>query len=564
MRRGKRGRASDVATLCDVSYESYLEHLKALVSLRSVVTDEEALTAAIEHVRASLARALTPVGWTSVTDAAGNVRCLPPHFDASRPALWLNAHIDTVDAAPSDFAGRDPFTCFETPTHLIGRGANDCKAGVAFVLWTAERIGRGELLPFNGGFLITRREEAGSSLPRTAPQFAADMASGVLPVSSLPRSTFVWFLENTVSLASHLKAAAPEVAIYDRERHSFSLLCRGSLHALGRALLRLESHEEWKTVAVWPVASSTPADDPKEKAHDDAAGAPAAWPQAGIGMDAALEVAGLPASALVVKRQEGGHSCTVRNADNLIFGCLVREAMQASEEDAQAIEALPAAALTAWVATTVHSAAADAGGGDAGGGGDDDERIAMLWSGIASQPTRVATSVTALPLRATSRGPAEHVLSLNYRGLQPVTQVVAQMDSLRQSLGGDCVRWFAGADLSSGQGAQQSEFLASSLLPALVEEVEGVLDAAVTVKYEPNPGRSDASHLWRSLPDELRGERVVPFTCGPGHRSHRCPADGVMRKTHGPNEGFDKATGKVCLPFFVELLGRFANPPAGG
>ena len=39
--------------------------------------------------------------------------------------------------------------------------------------------------------------------------------------------------------------------------------------------------------------------------------------------------------------------------------------------------------------------------------------------------------------------------------------------------------------------------------------------------YEPNPGRSDASHIWRSLPAALRGNVVVPFTCGPGHRSHR-------------------------------------------
>ena len=37
-----------------------------------------------------------------------------------------------------------------------------------------------------------------------------------------------------------------------------------------------------------------------------------------------------------------------------------------------------------------------------------------------------------------------------------------------------------------------------------------------------------------------------------------CCAEGVMRKTHGPNEGFEKATGRTCLPFFVELVGQFA------
>ena len=33
--------------------------------------------------------------------------------------------------------------------------------------------------------------------------------------------------------------------------------------------------------------------------------------------------------------------------------------------------------------------------------------------------------------------------------------------------------------------------------------------------------------------------------------------DGVMRKTHGPNEGFHKETGAVVLPFFVALLRQF-------
>ena len=78
------------------------------------------------------------------------------------------------------------------------------------MLWYAERLIAGEVPTFNGGFLVTRREEAGSTLPRTAPQFATDMATAALPISALPRGTFVWFLENTVSLAAHLRAPAGE------------------------------------------------------------------------------------------------------------------------------------------------------------------------------------------------------------------------------------------------------------------------------------------------------------------------------------------------------------------
>ena len=243
-------------------------------------------------------------------------------------------------------------------------------------------------------------------------------------------------------------------------------------------------------------------------------------------------------------------------------------------------------------------------GGERGGNGDEgtealgDDGTAMLWCGVATQPTRVAASVTSLPRSALLRhsrgaGPAAevedttdvangdathaatptartdahartpcadaqaHTLVLNYRGLKPLPQLEAQIASLRAALGEAAVEWSAGADLASGAGSQQASFVHSSALPQMVEEVMATLDGEISLKYEPNPGRSDASHLWRSLPAELRGERVVPFTCGPGHRSHRCQSERVMRKTHGPHEGFEKETGRVCLPFFVRLCDRF-------
>lgn len=181
----KRKRADDATALVERHYPSFLAQLAALISRRTVTTDDAALHAAIEYCRREFAASLAPLGWVIACDAAGNLRCAPPAVDASRPVLWLNAHIDTVDASRADFAGRDPFTCFESESHLIGRGANDCKAGVAFMLWLAARIGASELPAFNGGFLVTRREEAGSSLPRTAPQFARDLAIGALPLSAV-------------------------------------------------------------------------------------------------------------------------------------------------------------------------------------------------------------------------------------------------------------------------------------------------------------------------------------------------------------------------------------------
>ena len=625
MRGVKRGRDGEVAksSLRDSDYADYLRLLKQLISHRSVTTDDGALHAVIDYCRRHFAAMLAPLGWSIDCDAAGNLCCIPPAIDTSRPVLWLNAHADTVDASPADFAGRDPFTCFESETHLIGRGANDCKAGVAFMMWYGEQMAKGRLPILNGGFLVTRREEAGSTLPRTAFQFAADLTSGQLPMSSLPRSTCIWILENTVSLATHLKLPVPEVAIYDRERHSLSLLVHGTLAALGLALLSIADHHEWKTVAIWPSELRADASDPSSVGALFVAASSCATARSGMAGDTdaeraaagraiaspsiaatpaiarrrleaveLLERLGLPLAVLVQHTHEGGHSCTVPNAGNRIFQCLVDEAVAASERDGVQ---LPAAALPAWASTRSEGMVdgESSGNGD-GVGASDVERhgTALLWSGLESQPTRVASSVTTLPRSALPRSPRDHIttlpssalpplgnsgelgadspmqalhppdqvhtLVLNYRGLKPLATLEAQIQLLADTLGRGSVEWSAGSDLHSGVGAQQHEFVSASGLPQIVESVVDSLQGSVTLKYEPNPGRSDASHLWRSLPDQLRGERVVPFTCGPGHRSHLCQEEKVMRKTHGPNEGFHKSTGRTTLPFFVELVRRFS------
>lgn len=628
MRGVKRGIDSeDVATsmvsdpnyapyLSDTDYADYLRLLKELISHRTVCTDEASLHRVITHCSAHFTAALAPLGWSIRRDAAGNLCCIPAAVDTSRPVLWLNAHVDTVDASLADFGGCDPFTCIESETHLIGRGANDCKAGVAFMMWYGEQLAKGRLPAFNGGFLVTRREEAGSKLPRTACQFASDLTSGRLPMSTLPRSTYIWILENTVSLATHLKQPVPEVAVYDRERHSLLLLCHGTLASLGHTLLGLADHHEWKTVAIWPSVRAAGAHVLQELTSAEAAHAlvtegvekvrggfreGSRTSRRRIEPDEALERLRVPPMALSQHTHEGGHSCTVPNAGNRIFQCLVHEAVHASER-CDGVE-LPPAALPAWASMMTMSAgthgsghgSAPAGGRD-GGAGDGSCELegtalgtALLWSGFESQPTRVASSVTSLPRSALPRSPAielsispaissepgvdrpscgscasdqEHTLVLNYRGLKSRTELEAQIQALVTTLGQEGLEWSAGSDLDSGIGAQQKEFILASQLPQVVEDVVESLNGAVTLKYEPNPGRSDASHLWRSLPEDLRGERVVPFTCGPGHRSHLCQQERVMRKTHGPNEGFHKSTGRATLPFFVELVRRFRLPTA--
>ena len=405
--------ASEACAEVTHSYEAYIATLAAIVTMRTVTTDEGSLAAGIEWCRTRFAAALEPRGWTIQLDASGNLECLPPPvlLDAGSPALWLCAHVDTVDAVAARWAQRDPFTATRCATHLTGRGVNDCKAGVAFMVHLAEAIGSGTRRAFNGGFLVTRREESGSALPRTSPEFARGFACGRLFTADAPHKTFVQCLENTVSLrgarpcravlpsspalgaapgsasvgaddTNRSRAASPsfvarcreysdaEIGVYDRERHSIVVVATAPLAVLTSALrsvLRAVAGgvDDWKFVAVWPH-QHTPA--------------PGAGAVVGDAVGDAVIVA--------VATQAGGHSCSVRNTDNVLF---------------QAI-------FTENEASAVDSATGNA---------------TLLFSGRRDEATRIApTLVTAR--RRTRDGAAaagvalQHGLLLNYRGLAPI------------------------------------------------------------------------------------------------------------------------------------------------
>jgi hypothetical protein len=281
--------------------------------------------------------------------------------------------------------------------------------------------------------------------------------------------------------------------------------------------------------------------------------------------------------------------CTVDNQCFRRILCEVLDggghSMEGGDADANGYAGfvLPPCALTAW-----SEIQASAGKAHSPAPTRHQAGAVLLWSGHESQPTRVSSKVTALTRdgigRAARKGsapasasqapppsplpcgwasavlgssPLAHRLMLNYRGLRSLDEVRTQIEALRQCLHGR-VEWATGSDCATGEGSQQAAFVGGSSLPTVLESAAAALGGTVTLKYEPNPGRSDASHLWRTLPTSLRGERVVPFTCGPGHRSHRDDA-GTLRKTHGPMEGFDKETGRACLPFFTRVVSTFSK-----
>ena len=63
---------------------------------------------------------------------ANNVWIEDPHYDASRPTLLLNAHIDTVK--PVSSWTRDPFVPAREGDRLYGLGSNDCGGGLVTLL----------------------------------------------------------------------------------------------------------------------------------------------------------------------------------------------------------------------------------------------------------------------------------------------------------------------------------------------------------------------------------------------------------------------------------------------
>lgn len=69
---------------------------------------------------------------------ANNVWAICPNYDAQRPTLLLNAHIDTVKAVAS--WTRDPHDAAIEGDRLYGLGSNDCGGGLVTLLMTYRKL----------------------------------------------------------------------------------------------------------------------------------------------------------------------------------------------------------------------------------------------------------------------------------------------------------------------------------------------------------------------------------------------------------------------------------------
>lgn len=101
-----------------------IELLKKLIATPSVSRNEQAASDVMEEQ-------MHAYGFAPHREA-NNLWILDPHYDAQKPTILLNAHIDTVK--PVATWKRDPFTPSMEGETLYGLGSNDCGGGLVSLL----------------------------------------------------------------------------------------------------------------------------------------------------------------------------------------------------------------------------------------------------------------------------------------------------------------------------------------------------------------------------------------------------------------------------------------------
>lgn len=122
--------------------------MQTLIELPSVSRDEQRAADALETFMSDCG--LNP------HREANNVWAVCADYDASRPTLLLNAHIDTV--APAAGWQREPFKATLEGDRLYGLGANDCGGGLVALLCVYSRIVESERL-YNIVYAASAEEE---------------------------------------------------------------------------------------------------------------------------------------------------------------------------------------------------------------------------------------------------------------------------------------------------------------------------------------------------------------------------------------------------------------------
>ena len=130
------------------SFSEQLELLKRLISTPRVTRSEQDASAVLKADMERHGYEPESIGL--------NLMCKPHHYDAAKPTLLLNSHIDTVK--PVAGWTKDPFTPVVEDGRLYGLGSNDDGAGLVSLLYTFYELDK-KPQPYNPLFLATVEEE---------------------------------------------------------------------------------------------------------------------------------------------------------------------------------------------------------------------------------------------------------------------------------------------------------------------------------------------------------------------------------------------------------------------
>ena len=230
--------------LISQNYSQYLNFLKNLVNLRSEFTNPDDTRKAIEYCKSILQENLPH--YKIYFDKEHNLIALPPQIDTKKDITYLSAHIDTVGAKPEEWEEPyQPWKAYEDENEIIGRGAKDCKAGVAYQLLISHLAKQNLIQLDNLIFTITFKEEGAGK--KTATEIAKNFGTE-LPLSQT--STYLIVLENNVKVET-----TPTLCIYASERSNYVAEIIDFIPQLQNHLKKLEK---------WNPASITPQTETKD------------------------------------------------------------------------------------------------------------------------------------------------------------------------------------------------------------------------------------------------------------------------------------------------------------
>ncbi len=151
---------SEIRKYLESDYPEYLRLLKQLIAINTVYDNPRGIEDALRFCKDYFSTYLK--NYRTYFDAAGNLICSPKKVDVTKNVLYFCAHIDTVPADGADWIPPfAPFAPFEDEREIVGRGASDCKAGVAYQLFLAKLIFEHFPKTSNIVFTISAREESG-------------------------------------------------------------------------------------------------------------------------------------------------------------------------------------------------------------------------------------------------------------------------------------------------------------------------------------------------------------------------------------------------------------------